>query len=249
MKTQNKLAALALAGLVTMTGCMDLEVQHPNAPDRERALRNVNDIEQLIAGGYRNYFNVGNGEQRIGPVLATIAYQHTATAANFGMVDFSYPGSARSTTGSRTVLRPVRQQLDVALPRGFGGDGRPGHHGEQNLTLPTRADGDRQARAQAYGYFVLGLAHGGAAMLFDQGYIYDPSIAIEDVELAPYTEVHAAAQSYLDRAIQEATGKTFTIPEQWMGREVRRRSWCGWPIRTRPASGRQSPVRRRSGRR
>jgi hypothetical protein len=221
MKTQRTLAALALAGLVA-TGCVDLEVQHPNAPDRERALRNVNDIEQLIAGGYRHYFNVGTATNGVGAILMTAAYQHTATAANFGMVDFSYPGSSRVHHRASDSFYNEFANNWTWLYRAVSAvtEGLRTME-ESNLSLPSSgANGDQQARAKAYGYFVLGLAHGSAALLYDQGYIYDPSIAVEDVKLSPYTEVHAAAQAYLDRAIQEATGKTFTVPEQWMGREV-----------------------------
>jgi hypothetical protein len=222
MKIRNKLEALALAGLVTLTGCMDLEVLHPNAPDRERALRNVNDIEQLIAGGYRRYYDVGTASTGIGPILATASYQHTGTAANFGMVDFSFPGSAAVHHRESDPFYSEFANNWLWLYRGVAAvtEGLA-TMAEANLALPTEGpDGNRQARAQAYGYFVLGLTHGGAAMLFDQSYIYDPSINIEDVALAPYTEVHAAAQGYLDRAIQEATGKTFTVPREWMGRDV-----------------------------
>src|SRR5690606_9300989 len=86
---------------------------------------------------------------------------------------------------------------------------------EGSVTLPA----DQMARVQAYGYFVLGLAHGSAALLYDQAYIYDPSIAVDEVELAPYTEVMSAAYGYFDRAIQEASGQSFTVPALWMGRD------------------------------
>jgi hypothetical protein len=208
--------AAAVTALV-VTGCLDLEVQNALDPDRERALRNASDIEQLIAGGYRHYYNVGTASNGIGPVLMTAAYQHSATAANFGMVEFSsFPKSrvhheaaddyygqfANNWTWIYRAVAAVTEGL-FTLDEGA-------------VSLPA-AD---QARAYAYGYFVLGLAHGSAALLYDQGYIYDPTIAIDDVELAPYPELLAASLKYLDRAIQEATGKSFEVPEQWMARDV-----------------------------
>jgi hypothetical protein len=84
------------------------------------------------------------------------------------------------------------------------------------VTLPP----NELSRATAYGYFVLGLAHGSTAIMFDQGYIYDPTINVDDVKLAPYPEVLTAALGYFDKAIAEATGKTFTIPATWMSQEV-----------------------------
>jgi hypothetical protein len=221
MKIIRQAAALALS-CVLMTGCLDLQVENPLSPDRERALRNVNDIEQLVAGGYRNFYDNSHLTTRMGPILATMSYQHTATAANFGMVDFSFPGSFQVHHRESDTYYSEFANAFVSAYRGIAAitEGLS-TMAEQNMTLPTTtADGDRHARAQAYGYFVLGLLHGTAALLYDQAYIYDPSIPIEQVELKPYAEVHAAAQSYLDRAIQEAQGKTFTIPEQWMARET-----------------------------
>lgn len=216
MKTYRKIAVLALTGLLA-AGCMDLEVQNPEDADRERALRNANDIESLVAGTYRNWYNVTISSGGVGAPLATMSYQHTATAANFGMVDFSYPGSARV---DHMPADPYYGQFNHAWVQLYRAVSSVTEGlrmiDEQDMTLTPSGNIDRNARIQAYGYFVLGLAHGYAAMLYDQGYIYDPSIPMEDVELAPYTEVHEAAQRYLDRAIAEATGKTFTIPQEWM---------------------------------
>lgn len=216
MKIKRNLAALALTGLLA-TGCVDLEVQNPGQPDRERALRNVNDIEQLIAGGYRHYFNVVTASNGPGSVFATMAYQHTATAANFGMVDFSYPGSARV---DHMPSDPYYAQFANAWTWFYRGIAAVTEGIKTLATIDDSLPAERDARAHAYGWFVLGISHGGAAMLFDQAYIYDPSIEMEDVELRPYTEVAEAAYRQLDNAIAAATGQSFTIPEQWMGRDV-----------------------------
>jgi hypothetical protein len=216
MTIRKTLTAAAFAGMVA-TGCVDLEVQNPGAPDRERALRTASDIEALVGGSYRNWYNVTTSNSRIGPVIATISYMHSATAANFGMVEFSsWPKSrvhhqtADSFYGAfannwNDLYRAVSAVTDGLRTLDEGG-----------VTL----EGDAMARAQAYGYFVLGLAHGSAALLYDQAYIYDPSIAIDDVDLAPYTEVMSAAYGYFDRAIQEATGQSFTVPALWMANDV-----------------------------
>ena len=60
-KATSGLTALLLVG---MAGCVDLEVQNPNAPDAERALQNAEDVEALIGGAFSSWHEVlwyGNG--------------------------------------------------------------------------------------------------------------------------------------------------------------------------------------------
>ncbi len=217
MTIRKSMAVLAIAG-VALTGCMDLEVLNPNAADAERALNTASDIEALIAGGYSTWWNIGSANTGPGPILMTMAYQHSATAANFGMVEFSgwpkvpaqnQPADVYSSQNSQNAWtwawRSVASVVD-GLKALEGGD----------VTLPPA----ELARAKAYGYFVLGLAHGTAAMLFDRGYVYDPSVDPEDVALVSYEEVAAAAYGYFDRALQEASGQNFTLPATWMSQEV-----------------------------
>jgi hypothetical protein len=221
MRLQRKVAALVVAA-VTATGCLDLEVMHPGAPDRARALTDVNDVEQLIAGSFRNVYNISNSVSGVAPILKTVSYQHAAMAANYGMVEFSYPGSTRIHHQASDPYYNESAQTWIWIWRAVAAvnEGLLSLN-EEGMTLPTTGgEGNRAARAQAYGYFVLGLAHATAAVMYDRAYIYDPSIRQEDIQLAPYPEVMAAAQRYFDRAIEEATGVTFTIPETWMPRQL-----------------------------
>jgi hypothetical protein len=216
MTIRKALTAAVLTGVVA-AGCVDLEVQNPLDPDRERALRTASDIEALVGGSYRNWYNTNTATTSVAPILTTVAYMHSATAANFGMVQFSsYPKeavhhlTANSFYGEFAnnwtwLYRAVSAVTDGLRTLDEGA-----------VTLPA----DQLSRVRAYGYFVLGLAHGSAALLYDQGYIYDPSISVDDVELAPYTEVMSAAYGYFDRAIQEASGQSFTVPALWMANDV-----------------------------
>jgi len=216
MTKRKHLMVLALVGLAT-TGCLDLEVTNPNAADAERALRTPGDIEALIAGGFSTWWDASSASTGPGPILMTMAYQHSATAANFGMVDFSgWPKIPTQSLPSQVFAPQNSQNAWTWIYRSVSAvvDGLNALDG--GVTLPA----NDMARAQAFGYFVLGMAHGTSALLYDQGYVYDPSIDVEDVQLRPYPEVMAAALSYFDRAIQEAQGKTFTIPATWMSQEV-----------------------------
>lgn len=214
MKFRSILAAAAIGGLA-LTACVDLEVINPNEPDADRALGTPGDVEALIGGSWENWWNAGYASNSAGPVLATVSYQHSATAANFGMVEFSgWPKVpvhhlTANVFYDQFANNWVWQYRAVAATV----DGLKAIEG--GVELPA----DRLARAKAFGYFVLGLAHAGAATMYDQAYIYDPSIPMEDVALHPYTDVMDAAMGYFDQALTESQGAA-TIPATWMSRDV-----------------------------
>lgn len=207
-------AALALAGTAA---CMDLDVQNPNDADAERALATASDVEALIGGGFDTWWSSASDNAGPGPILTTVAYQHSATAANFGMVEFStwpkkqvhhlpadvfYGQFANAWTWHYRAISAVVDGLN-AIESGS-----------------VELDPENLARATAYGNYVLGLAHGSTALMFDQGYIYDETIEREAVELHPYPEVLDAALGYFDKAIAAAQGADFTLPATWMSVEV-----------------------------
>lgn len=217
--TKIKSMAVLTLMAIAVSGCMDLEVLNPNAADAARALQTPGDIEALIAGGYGSWWNPSSSSNGPSAILATTAFMHSATAANFGMVEFSsWPRVATHSAPSAQFSGELSQYAWTQLYRGISSVTEGLRQLENpDLALPTASE---MARARAYGYFSLGISHGSVALLYDQGYIYDPSIPMEDVVLSPYPEVLDAALGYLDRAIQEAQGQSFTIPATWMSKEV-----------------------------
>lgn len=215
MKLRAILAAACIGGL-PLTACVDLEVINPNDPDAERALGTPGDVEALIGGSWEHWWNSGYASNSVGPILATAAYQHSGTAANFGMVEFSgWPKVPVHHVPANVYYNEfannwVWQFRAVAAAR----DGLKALQSGE-VDLPD----DRMARANAFGYFVLGLAHAGAAAMYDQAYIFDPTIEVEDVALHPYQDVMAAAMDYFDQAIAALPGAD-DFPETWMSREV-----------------------------
>lgn len=217
MKYIRRVTVAALVALTT-TACLDLDVINPNAADAGRALVTDTDIEALIGGGWRNWWNCTSASTGPGPILMTMAYQHSATAANFGMVEFSgTPRVPAHSVPSAVYYNENTGNCWIWLNRSISAvvDGLKALEGG-GVTLPA----DRKARADAYGYFILGLAHAHMAILYDQGYIYDPTMDMEDVELKPYTEVIAAAMGYFDKAAASVGGQSFLVPATWMSREV-----------------------------
>lgn len=199
-------------------GCADLEVTNPNDADRERALQSAGDLEALIGGGFGTWYDVTGDNSSSGPILMTLAYQHSATAANFGMVEFSgWPKVPAHASASDNFVTPNVENNWIRLWRAAATSVEGFNEldsGEFDL------DADRLARARTFAYFMLGLAHGSAAVMFDRGYIYDPTIPVEEVAIQPRDEVLEAAFGYFDQAIQEASAEDFTVPDTWMSREI-----------------------------
>jgi hypothetical protein len=205
------LAALLLVGAV---GCVDLEVQNPNAPDRARALKTAGDVESLIGGAFLSwsgslYYN--------GPTMAlsNVAFEHTAPWANAGM-EF-YARIPRVPTDNIAGGQDVGN-LTYAWTRSYRAiaaikDGISSMD-EGAVTL------DEDLRARAYAKFMQGVAHGTIALLYDSGFVYDETMAIEDVALQGYQDVMTAALDYFSQAVTLAGQGTFTIPALWMGQDV-----------------------------
>ena len=214
-----KLLALAAAASMATTACLDLDVANLEDADAERALATPGDLEALIGGGWRNWWNSSSANSAPGPILFTASYQHSATAANFGMVEFSsWPKVPAHYLPSHSFYSQNVANAWIWNYRAISAvtDGlKVLDAGTVELETP-----EDLARNQALGYYTLGLAHGTIAMLYDQGYIFDPSIALEDVALQPYGDVMTAALGYFDRAIQEAQGQSFTIPSAFMSQDV-----------------------------
>jgi hypothetical protein len=218
MKRKTAMAASLLL-LFGAVGCADLQVTNLNAPDRDRALADAQDLEALIGGGYRSYW-LGQASQN-GPMafMSVAAHQHSAFPANFAMVDYSqypripinnstaagerYSNFAYAWTQNYKAISAVAagfQAMDAGIELGRDEDGQ-----------------DLELRARAYGRFVQGVAHGSIAILYDQGYIFDETMDPEDTQdLKPYTEVMTAAYRYLDEAYALTQSGTFELPESWM---------------------------------
>jgi hypothetical protein len=210
-----KIRKTALLGALLLFGAAacDLEVTNPNQPETDRVLATPADIESLIAGSYNTWWAMTETYLGAGPILSTAAFQHSATAANFGMVDYS--------------VVPVRPAVNNSPAHGFASYfERTWYHSYRAISAAS--DGLRRIddgvvlantqRARAFAKLTQGVAHGSLGMLFDQAFIFDETMdPTEAQELAPYPEVIAAAIGYLDDVIAIAGSNDFTIPDAWIG--------------------------------
>jgi hypothetical protein len=204
-----------VAAAVALAGCVDLDVQNPNEPDRARVLSSPQDVQTLISTSYQQYFN---NAQQTNPGLPTAAMADNLTGGffDFGVFDMTEeprtifdasPLNTRGLVGRApwSRLYPVISNVNDGLGAIQGG-----------LVINTGTGGsDQTARAQAFGKFVQGISHGYLALYYDQALIVTEDTDLEQMDptaFQPYPEVQAAALAMLDEAIAIAQANTFTIP-------------------------------------
>lgn len=212
LKATSGLAALLAVGLA---GCVDLEVQNPNAPDAERALATSGDVESLIGGGYTRWLYA---QTYSGPtmMLSVAAGQHAAPWANAGMEYYARiprnptvnsPGDANITQliyAWVQAYRVIAAERDALVMIDSG-----------KVSL-----GDNEVRARAFARYMQGLAHGTVALLYDSGFVYDEKTDPLTVKFKGYQDVMTAALGYLADAATLAGSGSFTVPASWMSQSV-----------------------------
>jgi starch-binding outer membrane protein, SusD/RagB family len=215
--------ALLLGGAA---GCSDLIIPNENNPGVDRALATAGDVENLVAGGYRVLWL---GEHHVaGPshIFSTQSFQHSSTAANFGMLQYSgIPRSPviNSTThadyGNIAVAWSQAYSAIAAVSLGLRAVA-------EKPDLATGLGADRLARLRVFGRFIQGLAHADLALVYDRAYVVDERTVVVDSagspvllgEPVPYGQVMAAALGYLQEAIDLAAATPgLVIPRSWVG--------------------------------
>lgn len=224
MRTVKMTAAAALLLLFGAAGCADLDVANPNDPTRDQALASATDVESLIAGSYNSWYN-GLHHYFNTFWLSNASFQSASTAANWSNVDFA------QIPREEVINDPAYSDYEAVVARAWNRSYR---------ALAAVADGIRtldndpemgealddqtehgELRVRTIGKTMQALGHATIAVWYDQGFVADETTDLSG-ELVPvsYDEVMDAAYGYFDEAIALAESDDFTIPAQWMSRDV-----------------------------
>ncbi len=197
-------------------GCVDMNVQNPNAPDAARALTAQN-VETTIAGTYETWLGTEAYASSTN-FLSVAAGEHSSPWACCAMEYFSRlprlgtRNNAEDMATTANVNHAWDEAYDAIAKLHIGlkqiADGAVDYGAEGNL------------RMRAFGRFVQGLAHGTVALLYDSGYVYDETMDPATVVLQGHAAVMQAALRYLADAAALADSGTFTVPAAWMSRDV-----------------------------
>lgn len=225
LKIVNVIAVLTLSGLV-LYGCegfTDLETENPNQPDTERALADAGDVESLVSSQYDTWFTAVD---MAAPLMAFSVASGEASSSwgNFGMQDFgTIPRSEFNNSPGYAyadVAEAPWSNLYTAISS--ANDGKVAFELRDNpLELDSRAETDR---IRSFTYFILGLSYTSVATIYDQGFIVDPTLDLEEdadqLELQPYDEIHAHGMEMFQQAVEIAENADFEIvPARWMRKD------------------------------
>jgi len=216
MLNEMKMRIAVAAGLLLAVAACDLEVTNVNAADRSRALASAGDVESLISGTFRTWWDLQQGNSP-GPAMSSMADEISGSQANYGFQDqgLEPPTPIVNETAyqwgywvydpwllSNRALASIRDGLQSIADQ----DLKIGNNGEDN------------PRALAFAKLMQGLFLGNIALQYDQGFILDEDVDDPtSLELVPYDQVMAAAMQKLEEARSIASQNTFTIPGGWLG--------------------------------
>ncbi|HYW49048.1 MAG TPA: hypothetical protein VE861_00505 [Gemmatimonadaceae bacterium] len=211
---------MLMAGAVSMlTACsQDLAVTNPNQADIGRALARPSDLENLLAGGFNQYFSStvgGTTNENANNSFQVLAHENYSGLANFNMgpraamprnpiQNFQGNAGSASVVNSFNGLVRLTRSATLAL---------------EKISVATLGSPAQDLRARAYGQFVLGVAHGALAQSYDSATVVVPG-ADSVPPLVGYDSLARTALRLLDAAIADANNPAaaaaFPIPAGWL---------------------------------
>ena len=217
--------AAALVAVLATGGCK-LDVENPNAPDKNRAFVDPDGLQQLLGGSFRTWVEARDGYYVMPP--ATMANNYTASWNNAAIRFYSSVGADcasrcgwnnSSTAGDAglvvesqyygyyTILSSATDVL-VAIKNGLCFD------------EDCAASDSLTSRNKAVAEMVQGMALAGIALMYDQGFFVDENTDLSDPSALPFStraELRDSALKKFDAAFTEAGLHAWTTVGDWMG--------------------------------
>ena len=215
LPNKNIVVLIAALFLLLSTSChKELEVANLNNPDSERAYDNPEDVYNIVADGFFNWFMTSNSS--ISPRMAmwVAADQGTCSWANSGMYnlsdeprlpfnnDVSYTYANIFSTyyadmyGTLSIMNKVLQKVAGGMKFGYNG-------------------GDTKM-VSAYAHFIQGITLGYLGLTYDQAMIVTETVDPTKTTLSPYAEVLDSAIVCLERSIDICDNSHFKLPDDWI---------------------------------
>lgn len=229
MTNFRKTAVFGALLLFGAAACADLDVTNPNEADRGKAIRTPLDVQSLVSGSFAQWYSSNHHASNTPSMLLSAqAFQHSSSAANFGML--AYPALPRFA-----AQNTVTHQDYVNIANSWSGHYRAlaaiadGLRAINSDTVVRAGLGTENVRrVRAFGKFVQGLSHASIAVLYDRGYVVDETVTTIDEngqavllgEPISSQALMTQAIAYLDQAIAQANGQSWTIPAAWMSVDV-----------------------------
>lgn len=202
--------------LIGIYSCANLDIEYDNLPDYENAMQDSEDVYNIAAGGFFNWYMTNTSSLSPRMALWVTADQGTCSWANSGMLDLS---SEPRTAFNNDVTYTYASIFEDYYQEIYG------NLSQVNDVLTAINNGmefsdeKETAMIKANCYFIQGLCLGYLGIVYDQAFIMTDYTDVENVQLSPYNEVVDSALVALNRAIQISSNNSFTIPSEWFGGE------------------------------
>lgn len=195
----------------------DLQVENLNDPDKERSLKNPEDVESIALSGFYNWYM--NNTSSISPRMSmwVMADQGTCSWANSGMYHLSSePRQAFNNSVTYTYANIFESYWENSY----------GNLIMMNDVLEKIYDGmvidiegnDETEMVRAIAYFIQGLSLGYLGLTYDQAFIMKEYSDYSVTPSSPYMDVIEAAVVSLDSAINicNRPGVSFSLPDSYI---------------------------------
>lgn len=211
--------ALALFGV----GCSaELDVENPNAPDRERAFSDPATISAVAGGSIRTWL-VNRQEYNGGLILNSMADGYTASWNNFNLRYYTSEGNECPVrcgwvNNQTSSFYPQLETYWYGYYSALSGANDALTAIRLNNVIIT--DEATTRMVEAISVLIQGAVFAGIATSYDQGFIVDETTDLTDplaLPIATREELRDAAVAKLEEASQIAAANTFQTPATWTG--------------------------------
>jgi hypothetical protein len=208
-----------LAGLLGAVACGSdvLTVPNNDSPDAGRVLARPGDVESLIAGTFNSVWQatVGGSVTSVNPAMMVMSFENSSSLANFNM------GTWGSLPRNPIANRPgsVFSSQDYYNFRNLASAARSAATGIVQLNRPGFTIGTTgdNLRARAFAFFVMGLANGNAALVYDSiPLITERNGDDPQPPLIYHDSAVKVALAQLDSAITAANAGMSDLPDGWI---------------------------------
>ena len=215
----------AVAVLVSVSACGNLDVANPNEPDAKRALSDPQGVQAIAGGTFRTWFNTHQGMDGAGP-LTTMADSYTASWNNYYMRLYSL--SLRSSEGpncvgcaARTNWRndPADAERTAVEHYWYGYYSALSSANDVLTAIRTNnvviTDAANTKMVETAAVLMQGMTMGELALNYDSAFVVDEKSDLANLVFSHRQQVRDTAVAKLLQAATLADANAFSTPASW----------------------------------
>jgi len=215
----------AVAALVGVSACGDLNVVNPNEPDARRALSAPAGVQSIAGGTFRTWFNTHQGMDGAGP-LTTMADSYTASWNNYYMRLYSSSLISSEGTGciaceARTYWRndPAEVERTAVEHYWYGYYSALSSANDVVTAIRTNnvviTDAANTKMVETVGVLMQGMTMGELALNYDSAFVVDENSDLANLVFSGRQAVRDTAVAKLEAAAALADANAFSTPASW----------------------------------